>query len=392
MTELSTQHPRQTGEWLRLSTGDLPFESFLPFPLPPDPVLDLEKFEDLQARANRALGGLDQISRFLPDKRLFLYSYVRKEALLSSQIEGTQSSLSDLLLFENEEAPGVPVDDVAEVSCYVRALEAGIEKMREGQPITINLLKEIHATLLQGGRGGSRNPGDFRRVQVRIGGTNEANATFVPPPAQHVPELMGDLEKFVNDEPRRTSTLLKAALAHVQFETIHPFLDGNGRLGRLLITLLLVREQAISEPMLYLSLFFKTNREKYYDLLQAVRTKGEWEAWYEFFLTGVYTVAEGAAQTAQRLIELFEADRKKLEQQQRSSGTLIRVHEVLKRKIAISTNDVIAQTGLTRPTAIAAFAKMTELGMVNEVTGKKRNTVFVYPAYLNILSEGAEPL
>jgi Fic family protein len=391
MNELSTEQ-RVTGEWVTQQGSDGPYRAFLPAALPPMPPLLTAEFEDLQAQANQALGGLDHITRFLPDTHFFLYSYIRKEAILSSQIEGTQCSLSDLLLFENSELPGVPISDVAEVSSYVRALQLGMERIRNGLPITLNLIREIHQNLLSGGRGGNRNPGEFRKVQVRIGGTNEANAAFVPPPAQEIVRLMSDLEKFINDVPARTPTLLKAALAHVQFETIHPFHDGNGRMGRLLISLILTKEAVLHEPLLYLSLYFKSNRDRYYELLQRVRTDGDWEQWYAFFLTGVVTVAQSASSTAHRLLTVFEEDRKTIGTQNRIAGSLIRVHDVLKQRVAVSTNDIIERSGVSRPTAIAALEKMIELGMAREITGKKRNAVYVYARYLDILNEGAEPL
>lgn len=383
---------RKTGEKIYCTMGERPFHAFVPFSLPPNPAIDTARFEDLQARANQALGGLNLITQFLPDKKLFLYSYVRKEAVLSSQIEGTQSSLSDLLMFENSEMPGVPMDDVREVSCYVRALEKGVKLVREGMPIVNRLIREVHQELLSSGRGHTRSPGEFRRAQVRIGGTNEVNATFVPPPPNEVDRLMSDLEKFINDDPTRTPTLLKAALIHVQFETIHPFLDGNGRIGRLLISLLFAAEKVLEEPLLYLSLYFKTNRERYYDLLQGVRTNGDWESWYEFFLLGVAEVATGASQTAHQLLQLFSDDHKRLEKEGRQAGSLVRVLEILKNEVVVSSNDVIGKINMTRPTVLAAFATMEKLGIVREITGKQRNVAYVYGKYLDILNEGAEPL
>ncbi len=246
-----------------------PFRAFVPHPLPPHPALQLDtELYDLIEQANRALGRLDGVTMLLPDISLFLYLYIRKEALLSSQIEGTQSSLSDLLLFESSEAIGVPLDDVQEVSNYVAAMNYGLERLRGGFPLSLRLLRDIHAVLLAKGRGSDKTPGEFRRSQSWIGGTRPGNASFVPPPPEEVIACMGALEKFLHDDPVRTPTLIKAALAHVQFETIHPFLDGNGRLGRLLITFLLCAEGAVSEPLLYLSLYFKTHRTKYYELLQ----------------------------------------------------------------------------------------------------------------------------
>nr|MDQ3042653.1 Fic family protein [Acidobacteriota bacterium] len=241
----------RAGFLVNCSTAEEPFAAFVPNALPPVPPLNLsgEHFDRLE-RANRALGKLDGLSRFLPDVSLFVYWFVRKEAVLSSQIEGTQSSLSDLLLYEQKEMPGVPLEDVEEVSRYVAAVNHGVKRLREGFPISLRLLREVHEVLLQTGRGNTKSPGEFRRSQNWIGGTRPGNARFVPPPPENLMECLGDLEKFLHDVPVKTPTLIKAALSHVQFETIHPFLDGNGRVGRLLITLLLCAENAVSEPTL----------------------------------------------------------------------------------------------------------------------------------------------
>ncbi|MCK4409439.1 MAG: Fic family protein, partial [Candidatus Eisenbacteria sp.] len=252
---------RATGRHIDFSTGSESYSAFVPHPLPPDPPLGLsEGMQDLRDRANRALGRLDGVAAVLPDVSLFVYMYVRKEAVLSSQIEGTQSSLSELLLFESEQAPGAPLDDVKEVSKYVAAMEHGLRRIRGGFPLSLRLIREIHGVLLSEGRGSDGTPGEFRRSQNWIGGTRPGNAVFVPPPADVVVECMGALEKFLQDDPVKTPILIKAALAHVQFESIHPFLDGNGRLGRLLITLLLCAEGALRQPLLYLSLYFKSHR------------------------------------------------------------------------------------------------------------------------------------
>ncbi|MGD9126966.1 MAG: Fic/DOC family N-terminal domain-containing protein, partial [Planctomycetia bacterium] len=270
----------QQGFHRETSTKGEKVRAFVPLALPPRPPIDWggglrEKFDE----ALVALGRLDSVSVLLPDTSLFLYMYIRKEAVLSSQIEGTQSSLSDLLLFESEQLPGVPLDDVQEVSNYVIALEHGMKRLREGFPPSLRLIREIHEKLLLMGRGSERCPGEFRKSQNWIGGTRPGNAIFVSPPPEYVLECMGELEKFLHDKPERTSPLIKVALMHVQFETIHPFLDGNGRLGRLLITLLLCWEGILKEPMLYLSLYLKEHRQQYYDLLGEVRFNGNWEAW-----------------------------------------------------------------------------------------------------------------
>jgi len=245
-----------TGNYTPTVAGGIACQAFVPMSLPPLPALDISG--KLQARLNEALialGRLDAISTLLPDAKLFLYSYVRKEAVMSSQIEGTQSSLSDLMLYEMEGQPGVPMDDVQEVSCYVNALTLGVERIRQGHPISFRLLTEVHQALMTSGRGTQRGPGEFRRNQVWIGGHRADEATFVPPPANQLANCWAALEQFINDVPEPTAPVIKAALAHVQFETIHPFMDGNGRLGRLLIPLILVEAGILKEPLLYLSVF-----------------------------------------------------------------------------------------------------------------------------------------
>ncbi len=346
---------------------------------------------DLIERANRALGRLDGITTLLPEPSLFLYFYVRKEAVLSSQIEGTQSSFSDLLLYEIEEVPGVPLDDVQEVSRYVAALNHGLIRMREGFPLSLRLIREIHQVLLSEGRGSEQTPGEFRRSQNWIGGTRPGNALFVPPPPTEVLPCLGDLEKFWHNQPERTPVLIKAALSHVQFETIHPFLDGNGRLGRLLITLLLCAENALSEPLLYLSLYLKTHRQLYYDLLQQVRIKGDWEAWLSFFLEGVMVVAEQASSTARRLLNLFAEDSRKIEQIGRAAGSVLRLHNLMRQKPLFSINYATEALAMSKPTITSALRHLESLGIVQEVTGRRRDRLFVYHEYLNILNEGLEP-
>ena len=328
----------------------------------------------------------------LPDPHLFLYAYVRKEALLSSQIEGTQSSLSDLLLFELEEAPGAPREEVVDVSNYVAALEYGLERLRGGFPLSNRLIREVHAQLLSRGRGSDKLPGEFRRSQNWIGGTRPGNAHFVPPPPQLVEECMGQLEQFLHDEKIPIPVLVKAALAHVQFETVHPFLDGNGRVGRLLITLLLGHAGVLTQPLLYLSLYFKQNRAVYYRLLDQVRMNGDWEAWIDFFLEGVRTTARGAVTTAQRLVELFSGEEAKIQTSGRAAGSALRVHSALRERPILSLPDICRRTGLSFPAATNGMALLEKLGIVRELTGRQRNRLFAYEGYLQILSEGTESL
>jgi Fic family protein len=380
-----------TGNWLTISTvGDESVQAFVPHPLPPEPPLEITgSIRQVLENALVALGRLDSVSMLLPDTALFLYGYVRKEAVLSSQIEGTQSSLSDLLLFEMDEAPGVPVDDAAEVSCYVAALEHGLRRLAEGFPMSNRLLREIHRVLLAKGRGVDKDPGEFRRSQNWIGGTRPGNATYVPPPPERVADCMHELERFLHDEPERSGVLIKAALSHAQFETVHPFLDGNGRLGRLLITLLLCNEGFLKEPMLYLSLYFKTHREVYYDLLQRVRTEGDWEAWLRFFAEGVAETAESAVSAARSLVDLFEKDRQ-LIQAKGSTGSALQIHHSLQGRPITSISRVAKETGLSVPTVGSALQVLCELGIARELTGKRRNRLYGYDRYLQILSEGTE--
>lgn len=367
--------------------------AFVPPPLPPDPPLAItpERHELLE-KANRSLGRLDGVASLFPDPALFLYMYVRKEALLSSQIEGTQSSLSDLLLFESDELPGVPLDDVEEVSCYVAAMNHGLERLRGGFPLSLRLIKEIHKTMLSSGRGSKKAPGEFRSSQNWIGGSRPGTARFVPPPPHRVVACMGLLEKFLHNDPVKTPLLIKAALAHVQFETIHPFLDGNGRVGRLLITLLLCAEGALAQPMLYLSLYFKSHRDQYYDLLQRVRTKGAWEDWLDFFLIGVIDTANQAVHTAQRIVELFRNDRGRIEKLGRPAASALKLHHAFEERALLSIPGAAKRVGLSQPTITSALAHLAKLGIVREITGRKRRKLYVYDAYLKILGEGAEPI
>lgn len=371
--------------------GEEVAKAYVPLPLPPKPELDLPRLYPLIDRANTALGRLDGMSLVLPDPHLFIYMYIRKEAVLSSQIEGTQSSLSDLLLFENEDALGAPMDDVTEVSRYVNAMEFGLKRLDE-IPLSLRLIKEIHSVLMTEARGGERTPGEFRTSQNWIGGTRPSNAIYVPPPANLVIEKMGELESFIHEEKDKLPILVKAALAHVQFETVHPFLDGNGRLGRLLITFILCNAGILNQPLLYLSLYLKTNRDKYYELLQDVRMKGVWEEWIEFFLTGVIETSEQATNTAAKVIALFNTDRKKIENSKSNSAALIQVHRFFKNRIVSKTNAITENTGLSLPTVLRSLDALVELGILEETTGKQRNKVFRYTNYLILLNDGAEPI
>ena len=370
-------------------------EAFVPMPLPPDPPLLLDgTLQQALERALLALGRLDSISTLLPAPELFIYSYVRKEALFSSQIEGTQSSLSDLLRYELEQAPGLPRNDldVVEVSNYVAALDHGIARLREDFPLSNRLIREIHGVLLARGRGSDKAPGEFRRSQNWIGGTRPGNARFVPPPHTAVPDCMAELERFLHADDDGLPLLVRAGLAHVQFETIHPFLDGNGRVGRLLITFLLCHRGALREPLLYLSLYFKQNRAAYYELLDRVRREGDWEAWLEFFFEGVWQVATEAVVAAERLEAMFRKDRATIEAAGRRAGSALRVHEALMARPIQSLASAAEATGLSFSGASAAMRLLVDLGIGRELTGKPRDRLFAYDRYLADLAEGTEPI
>jgi len=379
------------GRYVTISTLGEKAQAFVPAPLPPRPPIDWtpelrSKFD----QALLALGRLDSVSTLLPDTSLFLYMYVRKEAVLSSMIEGTQSSLSDLLLFELDQEPGVPLDDVREVSNYVAALYHGLRLLEEGLPLSLRLFREIHGALLTKGRGSNQTPGEFRRSQNWIGGTRPGNAAFVPPPAEEVLECMSKLELFLHDQPESTPVLLKAALAHVQFETIHPFLDGNGRLGRLLITLLLCEQKVLREPMLYLSLYFKTHRQYYYELLNNVRLTGDWEAWLDFFAEAVIVTATQAVETAQQLLDLSNQDRDKISGLGRAAASTLQVHRALMEHPIATSGSLVEKTGITPATLNKALGHLEQLSIVKELTAQKRNRLFSYAGYIEIMSRGTE--
>jgi len=374
-----------------ISTVGEKVQAFVPASLPPRPPIDWtpelrSKFD----QALLALGRLDSVSTLLPDTSLFLYMYVRKEAVLSSMIEGTQSSLSDLLLYELDQEPGVPLDDVREVSNYVAALDHGLRLMEKGLPLSLRLFREIHSVLLTKGRGSNQTPGEFRRSQNWIGGTRPGNAAFVPPPAEEVLECMSKLEFFLHDQPEPTPVLLKAALAHVQFETIHPFLDGNGRLGRLLITLLLCEQKVLREPMLYLSLYFKMHRQYYYELLGNVRLTGDWEAWLDFFAEAVIVTATQAVETARQLLDLSNQDRDKISGLGRAAASTLQVHRALMEHPIATSGSLVEKTGITPATINKALGHLEQLGIVKELTAQKRNRLFSYADYIEIMNRGTE--
>ncbi|MBX9723409.1 MAG: Fic family protein [Candidatus Obscuribacterales bacterium] len=352
----------------------------------------MDDLQSLVEKASQSLGRLDGLATVLPDTQLFLYMYVRKEAVLSSQIEGTQSSLSDLLLYESAEAPGVPLDDVQEVSNYVAAMNHGLKRLRDGFPMSMRLIKEIHEVLMTGARGGTKAPGEFRRSQNWVGGTRPGNATYVPPPPDRVVGCMSDLEKYLHTKDDKLPLLIRAGLVHHRFETVHPFLDGNGRLGRLLITLLLCTEGVLSEPILYLSLYFKTHRNEYYAQLQQVRETGDWESWLHFFLMGIHEIALQATDAAREILGMIQNDRAKIADIGRGAGSALQTYQYLEKKPLVVIPEIVRVLGLTTPTVTAALQNLERIGIVREVTGKQRGRVFVYDAYLKILERGTEPL
>ena len=380
------------GRFLVTSTRDEMVKAFIPNPLPPNPPISWNAaLHDKFDRALIELGRLDSISTLLPDRELFLYMYIRKEAVLSSQIEGTQSSLSDLLLFELNQTPGVPINDVQEVSNYVAAINKGLELLAEGLPISLRLLKEVHKVLLDKGRGNEKQPGEFRTSQNWVGGSRPGNAVYVPPPPYEVMAQMGRLELFLHDKPEKTPILLKIALTHVQFETIHPFLDGNGRIGRLLITLLLYEQKILREPLLYLSLYFKFHRNTYYELLNEVRFSGDWEKWLDFFADAVVITAKQAVQTAQKLIKMKDTDKGRISNNLgRSAANAQLIHNILMHTPIITSVDLVKKSELNPTTVNNILSMMIKLGIVNELTGKKRNRVYCYNEYLKIMNENIE--
>ena len=378
---------QRIGQNIKCSVSEEYYHAYVPQDLPPQPALHMDELYPLLDQASVALGRLDGMSMVLPDPALFLYMYVRKEAVLSSQIEGTQSSLSDLLLFENEDTPGVPIDDVTEVSNYVAAMDYGLQRLKTF-PLSLRLIREIHGKLMANGRGSHKLPGEFRSSQNWIGGSCPGNARFVPPPPERLMNCLGSFEKFLHDDKVKLPTLIKAGLAHVQFETIHPFLDGNGRLGRLLITFILCNENILREPLLYLSLYFKENRRAYYDHLQDVRETGNWESWIKFFLQGVADTSNQATQTAQSIITLFNADRKCIEASSKTTSTVLTVHDYFQKHPVLNTTRIKNACDISLPTVLRSLSTLENLGIIKETTGKDRHKIFVYNEYLDILNRG----
>ncbi|MGK8641208.1 Fic family protein [Brucella anthropi] len=388
---IDSEPDQRLGRYVETAVAGEIVRAFVPPPLPPKPQIGVLALLDRLSLAERALGRLDGITMLLPRQELFLYMYVRKEAVLSSQIEGTQSTLTDLLRFENQAQTGEPIDDIREVSNYVDAMMYGLERLEE-LPLSLRLIREMHARLLQSGRGGTKSPGEFRRSQNWIGGSRPGNALYVPPPVTELDACLDALERFMHEDSSRLPALIKAGLLHVQFETIHPFLDGNGRIGRLLVTLYLCVNGVLRKPLLYLSLYLKTHRADYYRLLQEVRENGNWEAWLDFFLAGVAETANQAFEAATRIVDLFKEDRERITNESDRAGSALRIHDLFQQNPFLTSNQLVQKTGLSAPTVNAALADLEKMGIVEEITGRKRGRVFSYRRYLAILSEGTDPL
>ena len=380
---------KRLGRLITKSEGEETYRCYIPKPLPPDPPIRTERFYSLLDKANISLGELNGIRTNLPNASLFLHIFARKEAVLSSQIEGTQSSLSDFLLFENNSENVTGNDDDVEVANYISAMKYGLERISQ-LPLSRRLICEIHERLLSSGRGKEKCPGEVRTSQNWIGGTRPGNAKFVPPPPEYVADSFGEFEKFLHDEKVLLPTLIKVAMAHVQFKTIHPFLDGNGRLGRLLITFMLCITGLLKEPLLYLSLYFKLHREKYYDLLQNVRETGDWESWIEFFLTGVNETSNQAFNTAQNIVTLFEKDEEKIKDLKKDTAGVLKTHNYLKKHPISNTRNIIEASQSSLQTVLRSLRALQEIGLVRELTGKHKNKIFVYKNYLDIINQGTE--
>lgn len=382
---MSASSTHRSGTYVRCSVAGESYQAFVPPALPPEPAVNLIPLQGVLSQASQALGKLDEASEMLPDSILLLYYYVRKEAVLSSQIEGTQSSLSDLLLHEHNATPPVPIDDVVEVSSYVAALEHGRKRVKEGFPLSLRLIREMHEILLSKGRGSNTQPGEFRTSQNWIGGSRPGNAVFVPPPAERLMECLDSFEKYLHLEERPYASLIDAGLLHVQFETIHPFSDGNGRIGRLLISFFLIMMGDLREPSLYLSLFFHNNRGAYYERLNAVRATGDWEGWLEFFLIGVTETANQVVKTSKVISALFQEDRRKIATLKRAGRSADKVYELLRKKAFISAISAASMLEVSVPTARTALNNLKRLGIVKDRSGSGKERLYVYENLINLL-------
>lgn len=377
------------GTFLHQGSGISGFRAFDPKPLPPDPPLVLEAgLARAISRADQMLGRLDGLSSILRHPDLLIYFYIRKEAVLSSQIEGTQSTLSEFLLFEAE--PELRNDDIVEVSNYVAAMRYGLDRLGSGFPLSLRLIREMHEHLLSDGRGSEKSPGEFRRSQNWIGGTHPGNAFYVPPPVPEMHAALDHFEKFMNGPAADMPIVLQCSLLHVQFETIHPFLDGNGRLGRLLMTMLLVERGVLAKPLLYLSLYLKQHKSRYYELLQDVRTKGIWEDWVAFFVEGVTITAERAVALAREILALFERDEAKLHGLGAKRGSVLQVLQALQRSPYSSAKQIAERTGLAFGTVLSSIQELERLQILDEITGRERKRTYRYAEYVRLLDQGTD--
>lgn len=372
------------GKLLKCSVTSECYEAYIPNNLPPKPEIDIQSVSSLLEKANQAIGALNGVISTVPDSAIINYMYVRKEALLSSQIEGTQSTLDDLLKYESNQTQGIPVEDASEVSSYVAALNYGINKINEGFPLALRLIREIHAILLTNSRGNTKLPGEFRLSQNWIGGTRPGNARFVPCPPDKLLDILSELEKFINTDDN-IPTLVKAALIHVQFETIHPFLDGNGRLGRLLITFFLCVKGLLKSPFLYLSLFFKKNRSLYYEYLNNVRYHGDWESWIKFFLEGIIETSNDARETIVQIQKLFSEDEKKLETLGKAKVSAKTVFAQFEQKPILTVAEIENRIKLSRPTIISSINRLIDLGIISNTSEKKWGQTYAYSKYIELL-------
>ncbi|MHB1199702.1 MAG: Fic family protein [Polaromonas sp.] len=373
-------NPQRAGRYLLQTTG---YKAFIPEPLPPVPDIDYDgELRTALSNADRDIARLDAIAALLPNPDLFVAMYVRHEAVLSSQIEGTQSTLEDVLAFEADATHNEVPKDVEEVVNYVRAMNHGLKRLAEGFPLSLRLLREIHAELMHEVRGSEKSPGEFRRTQNWIGGAGStlATAAFVPPPPHALMETLGALEKFLHEGKSTVPLLIRCGLAHAQFETIHPFKDGNGRVGRLLITLMLCEEQALSRPLLYLSVFLKAHRAEYYDRLTAVRTQGHWEAWLKFFLRGMSLTARAATRTARDIVALRESHRSTIAK----NAKALKLLDHLYRQPLVSAKRVTAAVACSTPTALKLLDDFQSRGWLKEITGLERNRLYRYQPYMDL--------
>ncbi|MCL2128344.1 MAG: Fic family protein [Treponema sp.] len=361
------------------------YKTYIPDPLPPVPPADMAEIAVWLEKANIAAGELNGVMETVPDPAVINYMYIRKEAVLSSQIEGTQSTLDDLMRYESNAAAGVPVDDVTEVFSYVAAMNHGLKRMEGGFPLSLRLIREIHEILLANSRGRHSAPGEFRRSQNWIGGTRPGNARFVPPPPDKMEDCLGDLEKFMHTKDK-IPALVKAALIHQQFETIHPFLDGNGRAGRLLITLYLCSTGFLRSPFLYLSLFFRKNRDLYYEKLSLPRRTGDWESWLNFFLEGVAETAAGEKNNLKDIQKLFAADGEKTACIGRASVSAGKVFSVFCQKPLLNIAEIVRKTGLSKPTSISAVNRLIDLGIIENISEKNWGRIYAYSGYVKLLN------